>query len=505
MDAAKGGLANAGEHALLAEMHPPEPPPSLLVRLQGKLAASRFLTISILLHAVLLLLGGSVVLFKQYVEPPDFEASGGDLVASDVAVEAPPEKPPEMQQFQPAAPELTAPSLDAITTNSVATPTFQIAAVAPVLKAMPTDAMAKALDNVAKSVGAKGTSNLPATMGARMGGSARQNAMTINGAKKGSEEAVMRGLRWLMKVQNADGSWGAGSKPYIAAMTGFSVLSFLGHGETPVSAEFGATVQKALDFLVSNGAKNQGRLSLEASITQHGSYAHGIATYALGEYYTMTKDERVIPVLKQAIGIILKGQSSDGSWRYAYSDAHHPDTSVAGWQIQALKAAHLSDLKIEGVDAAMDKAMVYLKSVQGPKGGFGYRNKEDRYSLTGVGVLCTYFWKQQKDKSVKDGIDFIIDQSRSAYPVEYQGAKANLYAWYYHTQACLMVGGPAWTTWNRLFQDEIVKNQNPDGSWPPTGGKTDGLNEPEGNGQIYRTNLCILMLEVYYRYMPTTK
>lgn len=490
-------------------MHAPEPEKSFVTRLQERLAASRFLTFSVLLHAVLILMGGSVVLFKQYVEPPDF-ASDGPLVGSDVQVQAPAEQPPDLTQqtFTPQTPQLQAPTVSAISTTNVSTPTFQVQAAVPVMKAMPNDAMAKAMENVAKNVGKGPATGIPSTMGSRMGGTARTMAMQMNGGKKESEEAVMRGLRWLAKNQNADGSWAKGSKTYIAAMTGFGVLSFLGHGETPVSAEFGPVVQKALDWLVNNGGKNAGRLSMEPAFTQGGVYAHAIATYALGEYYTMTKDERVIDVLKQAIAHIVKGQSSDGSWRYGYSDASHPDTSVSGWQIQALKAAHLTGLNVEGVDPALDKAMVYLKSVQGPKGGFGYKSKADTYSLTGVGVLCTYFWRQEKDKSVRDGIEFMMDQTKTNFPVEYKGDKADLYAWYYNTQACLMVGGAAWNTWNRLFQDQIVKNQSPDGSWPPVAGKSAGgelQRDPDGAGPFYRTNLCILMLEVYYRYMPTTK
>lgn len=492
-------------------MHSPEKPRPFMVRFQERLAASRFLTFSVLLHAVLVLMGGSVVLFKKYVEPPDFTAPEGGLVASDVEVQAPPEKPPDVPQqtFTPQTPQVNMPTIEAITTNSVTTPTFAVQTAVPVMKAVPNDAMNKALQNVAKSIGPKGIAgNIPTTMGARMGGTARTTAMRMNGGKKESEDAVMRGLRWLMKTQNPDGSWGKGTKATIAAMTGFGLLSFLGHGETPVSAEFGPTVQKTLDWLVKTGTKNNGILSNEPKIGQAGSYAHGIATYALGEYYTMTKDERVIDVLKQAITHIVKGQSSDGSWRYFYSEMHHPDTSVSGWQIQALKAAHLTGLNVDGVDTAMDKAMVYLRSVQGPKGGFGYKNKEDRYSLTGVGVLCTYFWKQDKDPSVRAGIEFILDQAKTKFPVEYKGSNADLYAWYYNTQACLMFGGAAWNTWNRMFQDQLVKSQNPDGSWPPVVTKSPGgtlLVDPEGDGRFYRTNLCILMLEVYYRYMPTTK
>jgi hypothetical protein len=490
-------------------MYTPETEKPFFVRFQERLAASRFLTVSILIHAVLVLLGGSVVLFKQAQNIIDFSSDGG-LVSNDAPVQAPPEQPPDLTQqtFTPQTPQINVPTVSAISTTNVTTPTFTVAAAVPQVKAMPTDAMDKALKSVAANVGAKGiATGLPGTMAGRAGGSQRMQAMQMNGGKKESEEAVMRGLRWLMKTQNADGSWAKGSKSYVSAMTGFALLSYLGHGETPVSAEFGPTIQKALDWTFTNGKKNEGRLSMEATFTQGGVYAHGILAYGLGEYYTMTKDERFVDLFKQAIGYIVAGQGPDGGWMYAY-DKSESDTSVSGWQIQALKAAHLSGLNIEGVDAALDKAMLNLKRVQGPKGGFGYRKKEDRYSLTGVGVLCTYFWKQEKDSSVRSGIEFLMDETKKTYPVEYKHDKANLYAWYYNTQACLMVGGAAWNTWNRMFQEQIVKNQSADGSWPPMASKPGGGElqvDPEGAGPFYRTNLCILMLEVYYRYMPTTK
>jgi hypothetical protein len=109
---------------------------------------------------------------------------------------------------------------------------------------------------------------------------------------------------------------------------------------------------------------------------------------------------------------------------------------------------------------------------------------------------------------VKDGIEFLLKQAGERFPVKYKGDHADLYAWYYHTQACLMYGGSAWSKWNRMFQDEIASSQSPDGSWPIVGGKggVGGLEvNPEGSGPVYRTALCVLMLEVFYRYMPTNK
>jgi hypothetical protein len=153
--------------------------------------------------------------------------------------------------------------------------------------------------------------------------------------------------------------------------------------------------------------------------------------------------------------------------------------------------------------------MLNLKRVQSEDGSFGYRTTGDRdYTLDGVGVLCTYFWKQDKDRSVRDGIEHMIRKVEKDRPVKYKDENASLYTWYYNTQACLMFGGSAWSKWDKWFQDEVAEAQSPDGSWPKTGAKTGPdhrENEAGMFGQTYRTTLCVLMLEVFYRYMPINK
>src|SRR6266853_901889 len=410
-------------------MDAPEPPQPFMKRLQTRLAASRFFTFSLLIHVVIVVMGGSVVLIKSAMEAPDFEASEGGLVSGDTTAAPPPDTTPNITEtFTPDTPQVSAPTINAISTTNVTTPTFAMQQSAPVIKPVQADAMSTAL----------------------------------------------------------------------------GLLCFLGHGETTTSPEFGKTVEKAVDWIVKKGTEQQGHLSAGTTFNQPGVYEHAIAAYGLGEYYTMTKDDRAAPVLKQAIGYIVEGQGPDGGWMYAY-DKSESDTSVSGWQIQALKAAHLSQLNIDGVDAALDKAMLNLKRVQGKNGGFGYRNAgSEKYSLTGVGVLCTYFWKQEKDAMVRDGIKYMLEKDKPE--VNYKGDKADLYAWYYNTQACLMVGGSAWSKWNRMFQDQISDSQSPDGSWPPClGGVGDLQKRPDGDGPYYRTTLCILMLEVCYRYMPVNK
>jgi hypothetical protein len=485
---------HSGAH-FSAMLDSPEPPKSFLQKLQEKAAASRFFTVSLIIHMGIVILGGSVVLFKMSEPPVDFSAGEG-LVSDTSAAPQEPETPPAPSSEPVAeAPSLTVPTLSAIATTA-ATPTFAVNMATASLPSLAAVSMAPS------AAVPMGTGKMHGALRGRTGG---KGAAAGAGATDAGEKAVMAGLRWLKQTQKSDGSW---SSQHQAAMTGLAMLCFLGHGETSTSAEFGETVQKGINWILERGKAQNGVLTDNGRIDQPGSYTHGIVTYALGEYYAMTQDERAYEPFKQAIKLIVDGQGPDGGWMYGF-DKSQSDTSVTGWQIQALKIAHLSGINIEGVDAAMDKAMNNLKRVQSANGAFGYRGPEDRWSLTGVGVLCTYFWKAERSESVLKGMKFIMS-NLDKHPIEYKHKEADLYAWYYHTQAILMVSGKdgtEWRQWNSMFQNQLILNQTSDqspnsGSWPVMahGGHGNLQTDAAGAGPYYRTTLAILMLEVYYRY-----
>ena len=479
-----------------------EQPLTFIQKFQQKLAESRYFMLSCVIHTVIVIIAGSVVLYKAIVEPPDFVAEGGDgLISATDDLTPPPETPTDAVPTDvtpPPAPNITNPNIDVISTTAQ-TSNFKVAPAQVQVKiSTNTDSLAKATNVIGKIGGVPGA--LSGAMRGRFG-TGKTKAMEQNKMKTKSEMAVLKGLRWLVQNQNENGSWG---DSYKGAMTGFGLLCFLGHGETPESPEFGLTVNKAVQWMLDTGTKNEGHLFEGKVFSKSGVYEHAICAYALGEYYTMTQDERVRELFKQAISYIVQGQGPGGGWNYSY-DKTADDLSVGGWQIQALKAAHLSKLGISGVDEALDKAIAYIERVKGPKGGYGYRGPSDKYSLTGVGILCELFWKGERG-ILRKGMEWVLDETEKQFPVKYKSEHADLYAWYYHTQACLMFGGSAWTKWNRWFQDEICDVQSPDGSWPVPGGKGVGIQSAETKaGAVYRTTLCILMLEVFYRYMPTTQ
>jgi len=344
---------------------------------------------------------------------------------------------------------------------------------------------------------------LPNMMNDRCSAASRATAMRASGGDPKTEEAIVKGLRWLKAHQNADGSFG---QTFPVAMTGLALLSFMGHCERPTSKEFGDSVRKAIDFLVRVGTEQNGKLTKVGGNAW--AYEHGIGTYALGEAYILTREPKIADVFKKAIEMIVQGQGADGGWMYELSKAVPSDTSVSGWQVQALKTAHLSGLNIPGVDHAMNKSVDNIMRCRGEKGGFGYRGAEDRRSLTPVGVLVLQIVKRERGKVVRQALDFYFD-GREAPEFKYDGGDADLYSWYYGAQACFQQGGSVWQKWNREVMPQIVAKQTDDGSWPSTRGGKGGKLE-EGNGddtdaQVYRNAVCILMLEVYYRYLASSR
>jgi hypothetical protein len=105
---------------------------------------------------------------------------------------------------------------------------------------------------------------------------------------------------------------------------------------------------------------------------------------------------------------------------------------------------------------------------------------------------------------VSKGMDFIMDETEKDKPVKYKSDKADLYAWYYHTQAALMYGG------RRVAKVEpLVPGRNcrrAKSRWELAGaGWQRSRPGDEKSGAVYRTTLCILMLEVFYRYIAVER
>jgi hypothetical protein len=320
----------------------------------------------------------------------------------------------------------------------------------------------------------------------------RAEGLAKFGGNNITEGAVMRALEWLKNNQNADGSWNDKSK---VGNTGLAILTFLAHGETPASDKYGATVEKGIQYLVADMNDN-GRFKGGSG---HYVYDHAIATYALADSYSMTR----VPILKvkleKAVDVIIKGQQKGGGWDYGYNAASdRNDSSVSGWQVQALKAAVIAGASNPGLLEALNKSLDGLRSLQSMDSGmFGYTSPGGKnHGLTAVGVLAFQFVGQKESPEAKKGLVALREAQAN-----YAAHGWPFYAWYYITQAKFNEGGADWKAWNPQIAKLLVSTQNKDGSWLAPAGA--GGHGETGQGKTYATTLAALSLQVYYRLLPT--
>ena len=141
--------------------------------------------------------------------------------------------------------------------------------------------------------------------------------------------------------------------------------------------------------------------------------------------------------------------------------------------------------------------MITGTTCQNDIGAFGYTGPPAAgtyWPLTGVGVLCNQMWGK-RGAEVSKGVRAIAKNSK----FDFGGDSGNLYQHYYESQAMMQHGGGDWRKYSDMFRDQVLKNQNGDGSWKKPGGK--GI--ASSGEACYDTSLCILMLEVYYRFLST--
>jgi hypothetical protein len=235
-----------------------------------------------------------------------------------------------------------------------------------------------------------------------------------------TEAAVARGLQWLHKHQNADGSWSLDrfnrssgctcSAPAgihsDSAGTSLALLPFLGAGQTHLVGHYRESVAGGLRWLIAHQKQN-GDLRAD-SAGNSGMYAQGQGAIVLCEAFFMTGDEALRVPAQLAIDFIVDAQHGAGGWRYKPREPG--DTSVFGWQLMALQSARAANLTVPPETLIL--ASHYLDSVQSDDGArYNYmgRRRAD-HVMTAEALLCRmYMGWTTSDPGLQRGMAFLTD------------------------------------------------------------------------------------------------
>jgi hypothetical protein len=356
----------------------------------------------------------------------------------------------------------------------------------------------------------------------RFGGE-KQIALREHGGTVETERAVALGLQYLTSRQHENGAWGDENdrndkyRDVRVGKSALALLAFLGAGHTPQSnTQFSSVAERAVRFLLSTQDESTGHFG------DSEAYSHGVSTYALAECFAITRDERLRAPLEAAVAQILRhqltrgGRTRTGGWSYYYPDGatfdSYPRTSITAWQVMALESARLGGLAVP--DQTFDSAREFLLNAwDGERGSFRYNHDPQRlnsgYSTlpgsTPAGLFAlSLLGEDIASPTWAQAIDFVTQRSPSGYRFTgdddfVERAQGNLYFWYYGSLALLRHGGPEWERWNTALKETLLPSQQRNGSWQPIDIYSRYAGDDDDD-RIYATAMCVLTLEVYYRY-----
>ena len=297
-----------------------------------------------------------------------------------------------------------------------------------------------------------------------------------------AEAAIDRGLRYLAKNQNQDGSWG---KRYPAAITGLTMMAFMLKGYFPEKGQYSKQLDRGLLWLLKRGKEGGGYLGG----TSQGMYEHALATLALSEVWGMSNREEVRDILKRAVTVILRAQNPEGGWRYQPQPLD-ADISVTVMQIVALASAQEAGILVPA--QVIKKAIEYVKSCQNRfEGGFSYTRggSNPTLSSSAAGLTSLLMCGDRESAAAKKGIEYL----RKLPDSEFDNTKFYTYGHYYAVQAMYQAGEGYYQEWYPKIHDALLKKQRDDGSWQGDGGESD---------YCFGTSMAILILGVPYRFLP---
>ncbi len=300
------------------------------------------------------------------------------------------------------------------------------------------------------------------------------------------EASVDRALEYLLRVQNADGSWPSAFGRNNGT-NAICVLAFLGRGHVPGRGPYRPLVERGVAFILAT--QNASGLYQSPNASHGPMYEHALATLAMIEAYGFIPTPEMRKSVQRAVNLIVKAQAGTGGWRYQPLPAD-ADLSATVMQIVALRAAQNARLDVP--QQTMDRALQYVRACVVPSGGFAYQpGGEPAQARTAAGILSMQLLGAYDDEAVKKSLQWLTQR-------DYHGGVAHFhYMNYYAMQAMFQAGGEHWDRWHPKVRDLLLRSQQEDGSFP-------GFSEDSQNGpaKAYSTAFSVIALEVYMHYLP---
>ena len=323
-----------------------------------------------------------------------------------------------------------------------------------------------------------------------------QEALLPKHVTPAAQDAVKRGLDFLVKTQAPDGSWSNNSdgREYPVSMTALAGMAFLAHGHTTTRGEYADTVRKAVRYIMSN-ARPDGLISSANEYGGRSMYGHGFSLLFLSCAYGMETDERtrrrMHEIIDKAVIMTGKAQSPLGGWTYTPNSGDEGSVTIT--QMQALRAAHNAGFTVP--EATVNKGVKYLENCKTPEGGIRYSfhsGNQTRLPISAAAIACLYSAGEYDSPLAEACLEYTFKQFQAQRDRFSKGGGHDYYAHLYAAQAFYQAGDEYWDAYFPSAQKQFIDQQNQqDGSW-----------SGDGIGPTYGTAIACIVLQLPYKFLP---
>lgn len=321
------------------------------------------------------------------------------------------------------------------------------------------------------------------------------------------DEAVKRGVEYLLSKQKPDGS--ISDDKYQTAMTSLAIMALCAPGHTPAEkSREGEALKKALEFVLRDDRVEKGYFGERDHSRMYG---HGIVSVMLAEVLGMgvdkDQDYRVRERLKKAMEVMYWSQERKkpadkdqyGGWRYTPKDTDS-DLSITIWQVMAMRAARNAGM--EPPVSVIEKAVGYIKRCykserddagkpKNLRSACGYQPwQEPGYASASAGLRALQVCGEYDAPETKGSAEWLKNHKKK-YDEKYF-----YYGTYYYAQAMYQQGGENASEAKLFVENILLEKQKPDGSWEPSDG------QERDAGGTYATSMALLSLSVKYHFLP---
>lgn len=322
------------------------------------------------------------------------------------------------------------------------------------------------------------------------------------------DKPVDNGVRWLLRAQNRDGSWGLDAQTSgDVTCTSLAALALMAGGHTERGGpdpRIVESIRRAIDFLLGKARAMRANLSGGTVTLIQNKLGDQVHTFFglvfLTQVYGMRgpwldKDqfEELQQLLVQLAQRIVQTQEADGSWHKQFFGSLK--ATCMAWL--GLRSAASVGIDVE--KAAVGKTIRFIKAQYNPSTklfdrGIGQASYQTIYATASCLRVLYAMGEGQSAEAEGATVAFMKfvrsgQMGQAFLTVEGEDYLSALLV----TQALLIVEGKHWDEWYKWIRAELVKRQNGDGSWTSTACIS---------GRTFATACALLTLQAPYRQLP---